>query len=65
MLPKFWIAGRCLTMTLSRAIRTAPCASVTDVIIGRNSGVRPTARATANSSDSNASRMKRDAHQHE
>ena len=33
-------------------------ASVTDVIIGRNSGVRPTARATANRRDSNVSRCR-------
>ena len=37
-------------------MRTAPCASVTVVIIGRNSGVRPTASATANRSDSSGSR---------
>ena len=55
MLPKFWMAGRCLTMTCSRAMRSAPCVSVTEVIIGRNSGVSPTPSATANSSDSNAS----------
>ena len=30
MLPKSWMAGRCLTMTWSRAIRSAPCVSVTD-----------------------------------
>ncbi len=54
MLPKFWIAARCLTITFCRAMRTAPCASVTVVIIGRNSGVSPTASATAKSSDSNA-----------
>ena len=41
-----WMAGRCLTTTFSFAIRTAPRASVTEMIIGRNSGVRPTARAT-------------------
>ena len=52
MEPKFWIASRCLTITFWRAMRTAPRASVTDVIIGRNSGVRPTASATAKSSDS-------------
>ena len=61
MLPKFWIAARCLTITFCRAIRTAPCASVTAVIIGRNSGVSPTASATANSSDSNGVAVQRDA----
>ena len=50
------MADRCFTMTFSRAIRIAPCARVTVVIIGRNSGVRPTARATENSSDWRASR---------
>ena len=55
MLPKFWIAGRCFTMTCSRAMRSAPRVSVIDAIIGRNSGVSPTPRATANSSDSNGS----------
>ena len=42
---------RCLTMTFLRAMATAPLESVTDVIMGRNSGVRPTASATANSRD--------------
>ena len=41
MLPRFWMAERLLTMTCWRAIRAAPWASVTVVIIGRNSGVRP------------------------
>ena len=54
MLPKFWIAARCLTMTFLRAMRTAPVERVTVVIIGRNSGVSPTARATAKSRDSSA-----------
>ena len=35
-------------------MRTAPRASVTDEIIGRNSGVSPTASATAKTKDSNA-----------
>ena len=40
-------------MTFWRAMRDrAPRQSVTVVIIGRNSGVRPTASATAKSSDS-------------
>ena len=45
------------------AMCTAPGASVTVVIIGRNSGVRPTASATANNSDSNGVALQRDAHQ--
>ena len=52
MLPKFWIAARCLTITFWRAMRTAPRERVTALIMGRNSGVRPTARATAKRSDS-------------
>ena len=58
MLPRFWIAERCFTITFSRAIWIAPCASVTVVIIGRNSGVRPTASATEKSSDSSGLRPK-------
>ena len=52
MLPKFWMAARFFTITLDLAILTAPLARVTVVIMGRNSGVRPTASATAKSSDS-------------
>ena len=51
MLPKFWIAERCLTITFLRAIARAPLESVTETIIGKNSGVKPTASATAKSSD--------------
>ena len=47
MLPKFWIEARFFTMTLARAIRTAPFVSVSVVIMGKNSGVSPTASATA------------------
>ena len=54
MLPRFSMAGRCLTITLFLAIRTAALPSVTVVIIGKNSGVRPTASATAKRSDSSA-----------
>ena len=56
MLPRFWIADRCLTMTFCSAIRRAPSASVTVVMMGRNSGVRPTASATEKSNDSSALR---------
>ena len=49
--PRSWIADRRLTITFLRAIRTAPRESVTVVIIGSNSGVSPTARATENISD--------------
>ena len=51
MVPRFSIADRCLTITLPWAMRSAPAASVTVIIIGRNSGVRPTASASANSRD--------------
>ena len=51
MLPKFWIAERCLTITFFRAMARAPLERVTETIMGRNSGVRPTANATANKSD--------------
>ncbi len=56
MLPKFSIAASRLTITLRRAMRTAPLASVTETIMGRSSGVRPTARATAKRKDSRGSR---------
>ena len=51
MVPRFSIAARRLTITLPCAMRCAPAASVTVMIIGRNSGVRPTASASANSRD--------------
>src|SRR5437660_7407443 len=52
MLPKFSIASRCLTITFWRAMCAAPRERVTALIMGRNSGVRPTASATAKRSDS-------------
>ncbi len=58
MLPKSSMAARCLTITFCRAMRTAPCARVTVVIIGRNSGVSPTASATANRNDSSGGRCR-------
>ena len=58
MLPKSSMAARCLTMTLRRAMRTAPWARVTVVIMGRNSGVSPTASATANRTDSSVGRWR-------
>ncbi len=45
-------------MTFERAIRIAPAARVTVLIIGRNSGVSPTASATAKSSDSSGGRCR-------
>ena len=58
MLPKLGIAARLFTITFFFAIRIAPRARVIVVIIGRNSGVRPTARATANMSDWSGGRWK-------
>ena len=54
--PKFWMLDKFLTITCCFAMRVAPLESVIVVIIGRNSGVKPTASATANSSDSSGSR---------
>lgn len=58
MLPKSSMAARWRTMTCLRPMRIAPCASVTVVIIGKNSGVRPTASATAKSSVSSPGRCR-------
>ena len=52
MLPRFSIASRRRTMTPCLAIARAPAASVTLMIAGSSSGERPTASATAKSSDS-------------
>ena len=56
MLPRSSIADSRFTTTRLAAMRRAPCASVTDMTIGSNSGVRPTARATANMNDSSQGR---------
>ncbi len=56
MLPRFSIASRWRTITPRRAIARAPRARVTLTMAGRSSGEMPTARATANSSDSIAGR---------
>ena len=50
--PRFWMAVWRLTIMPSRANRIAPRDSVTDITIGRSSGVSPTASATANRNDS-------------
>ena len=67
--PRSWIEARRLTITLRRAIRSAPRDSVTVVIIGSSSGVSPTASATANISESSTGRPKsnpgREHHDHE
>ncbi len=55
MAPRSSMAERRLTTTCRLAMRTAPRDSVTVITIGSSSGVRPTAKATANrklSSDS-------------
>ena len=49
--PKFWIALRRLTITFLRDIAIAPLARLTVTIIGNISGVRPTATATANTTE--------------
>jgi hypothetical protein len=52
------MAASRFTITLRLAMRNAPRASVTVVIIGSNLGVRPTASATAKSSESRTGRPK-------
>jgi len=47
MLPKVGIAVRRLTITPLAAIATEPLPMVTVMIMGKNSGVRPTATAMA------------------
>ena len=54
MLPKFSMALKRRTITPRSAIRWAPRASVMLKMAGSSSGVRPTAKAMANSSDSMA-----------
>ena len=56
--PRSWIAAIRLTISCWPAIRSAPRASVTETTIGSNSGVRPTASATANMNDSSKGRWK-------
>ena len=56
MAPRSWIAASRFTITRRAASRLAPLASVTVTTIGSSSGVRPTARASANSSDSSKGR---------
>jgi hypothetical protein len=56
MLPRSSIASSRLTITPRLTIARAPRASVTLTIAGSSSGERPTASATANSSDSSAGR---------
>ena len=56
MLPRFWIAASRLTITLWAAMRSAPRDRVTETTMGRSSGVRPTAKATAKRNDSSQGR---------
>ena len=46
------------TITCLRDRRMAPCANVTDTTIGKSSGVRPTASASANRKESSSGRWK-------
>jgi hypothetical protein len=57
MLPRSWIAPSRFTITCAFAMRMAPRASVTDMIIGSSSGVSPTASATANRKLSSQGRL--------
>ena len=57
MLPKFWIEASRFTITPFFDMAAAPRARFIERIIGRRPGVRPTARATENSSDSRMSRL--------
>ena len=59
MLPRFWMDSRRLTMTFLADMRRAPRARVTETTMGRSSGVRPTARATAKRKDSSQGRWKK------
>ena len=52
MLPRFSMASSRRTKTPRAAMARAPADSVTLTIAGNSSGDRPTASATANSSDS-------------
>ena len=56
MAPRSWMAARRFTITRRAASLLAPLAKVTVTTIGKSSGVRPTARASANSSDSRKGR---------
>ena len=58
MAPRSWTADSRFTMTLRLARSMAERARVTVTIIGNSSGVRPTARARANISDSSTGRWK-------
>ena len=57
------MAASRFTTTFFLAMRSAPRDSVTVMIIGSSSGVRPTASATANRKDSSTGRPKREVHQ--
>ena len=58
ILPKFWMETSRFTMTPFLDMEAAPRARLIDRIIGNNSGVSPTARATANRRDSRIPRLK-------
>src|SRR5690606_16657336 len=62
--PRSCTAESRFTITCLCAMRTAPRASVTVTIIGRNSGVSPNASASANRNDSRSGRPNKKVHQH-
>ena len=62
MLPRFSMASSRRTMTPRLLMARAPAESVTLMIAGSSSGERPTARATANSSDSIAGPVEQNVH---
>ncbi len=59
MLPKSWIEASRFTITSLWDMFTAPFERFTVRIIGRSSGVSPTAKATANRRDSRTSFRRR------
>ena len=63
MLPKFWIAGRCLTITCSRAIRSAPCVSVTERDHRQELGRQPDGQRHREEQRLERVVLERDAHQ--
>ena len=58
MAPKSSMASRRLTMTFSAAIRRAPADRLTLTMAGSSCGVRPTASASENSSESTSGRCR-------
>ena len=63
MLPKFWIAGEVLDDHLSRAMRSAPCASVTDADHRQELGREPDRQRDREEQRLERVVLERDAHQ--